>query len=70
MALLKAATSRAQQNAPRELEKASKAQEKRLNVNLDVSTHERFRIACMRNGRTMKEEVEQFVADYLKKNPS
>ncbi|KPB20714.1 Unknown protein sequence [Pseudomonas savastanoi pv. glycinea] len=37
---------------------------------MDASTHERFRIACMRNGRTMKEEVEQFVADYLKKNPS
>lgn len=43
--------------------------EKRLNVKLSGDKHEQFRRACMRNERTMSEEVEKFIDRYLISNP-
>ncbi len=44
---------------------ATKEPEKRLNVKLPVSKHERFRLACMGQRTTMTEAVEAFIDQYL-----
>lgn len=46
---------------------AAKEPEKRLNVKLGQSKHEAFRLACMKQGSTMTDEVEAFIDSYLEK---
>lgn len=43
--------------------------EKRLNVKLSSDKHELFRRACLRNEKTMTEEVERFIDRYIADNP-
>ncbi len=58
----------AQEIPPTLIEKAEKEPEKRLNVKLPVSKHERFRLACMTNHTTMTEAIEAFIDAYLAKH--
>ncbi|HGP0233806.1 TPA: plasmid partition protein ParG [Pseudomonas aeruginosa] len=53
---------------PALLEQAAREPEKRLNVKLPASIHERFRLACMTNRETMTEAIERFIGDYLEKH--
>lgn len=52
----------------KELAKAAKSEEKRLNVMIDKDKHARFRLACMRNGKTITEVVDSLIDDYLLKH--
>jgi len=72
-------TGEASRKAPEEVAKAAKslseiaaekkAKPKRLNVNVDPAKYELFHRACMRNMKSMSDEVEKFIDDYLEANP-
>ena len=63
--LLNRTAGQAQQIPAAMIAQAAKEPEKRLNVKLPVSKHERFRLACMGQRTTMTEAVEAFIDQYL-----
>lgn len=74
--LLKGAKSEAATTAPKELDKAAKtlgqreksAVDERISIRIDAAKREKFKRACMRNMRSMSEEVEAFIDNYIAKN--
>ncbi|TBW10022.1 DNA partition complex ParG [Azotobacter chroococcum subsp. isscasi] len=69
MALKDAAKGTTLEPSHKELARASKGEEKRLNVMIDKDKHTRFRLACMRNGKTITDVVDSLIDDYLLKHP-
>ncbi|MFU4120602.1 plasmid partition protein ParG [Pseudomonas aeruginosa] len=63
--LLHRASGQAQAIPQTLIEQASREPEKRLNVKLPASVHERFRLACMSNHTTMTQAIESFIDEYL-----
>jgi hypothetical protein len=63
--LLHRAAGQAQEIPQAMIAQAAKEPEKRLNVKLPESKHERFRLACMGQRTTMTEAVEAFIDQYL-----
>jgi len=41
---------------------------KQTGIKLDVDLHQDFRIACIRDGRTMEEILEELVSDFVRKS--
>jgi hypothetical protein len=75
--LLKNAKSEAVKTAPKELDKAAKtlgersksAVDERISIRIDAAKRETFKRACMRNMKSMSDEVEAFIDDYISRNP-
>lgn len=40
---------------------------KHLTIVVSEELHKKFRLACMENGKSMKEEIEGFITEYVKK---
>ena len=40
---------------------------KHLTVVIDQELHKQFRLACLENGKTMREEIEAFIKEYIKR---
>lgn len=66
--LLHRSAGQAQEIPQAMIHQAAKEPEKRLNVKLPESKHERFRLACMGQRTTMTDVVEKFIDEYLEKH--
>jgi hypothetical protein len=69
MTLLTTARSDVATRAPKLMAQATKVNtdEKRLNVRLDATKHEKFRRACMRNESDMTTVIQDFIDQYIAK---
>jgi len=65
---LKPAVAGKHRNTDKALQALTAKKEKRIQVVFDEDTHQQFKMACLANGTSMSDVINEFVQTYLSEN--